>query len=252
MTRRLAALLVALAASIALSAGAGATIARAADPTLPLAGIVIAIDPGHNGGNAAHAAAIAKLVWVGTRWKPCNKVGTATVSGYPEHAFNFSVALRVRARLEALGATVYLTRTTDTGWGPCVTTRGRFGAKVGADLLVSIHADGSTSTHRGFFVMRPAFVTRYTDDIYTTSARLARAMRSGLLAVGLPMANYYATNGIKVRNDLGTLNLSNVPAVELELGNMKNASDARRMKSTTGRSLYAAGVVAGIRAYLGR
>jgi N-acetylmuramoyl-L-alanine amidase len=133
-----------------------------------------------------------------------------------------------------------------------VTTRGRFGAKVGADLLVSIHADGSASSHRGFFVMRPALVTGYTDDIYSSSSRLAKAMRSGLLATGLPMANYYTTTGIKVRSDLGTLNLSNVPAVELELGNMKNASDARRMKSLAGRAQYAAGVVAGIRVYLGR
>jgi N-acetylmuramoyl-L-alanine amidase len=252
MTRPAAALLAALVAALTLAGGPGAATARAADPTLPLAGIVVAIDPGHNGGNAAHAAEIAKLVWVGTRWKPCNKVGTSTVSGFSEHHFNWLVAGRVKVRLEALGATVYLTRTSDIGWGPCVTTRGRFGAKVGADLLVSIHADGSTSTHRGFFVMRPAYVTGYTDDIYTSSTRLARAMRAGLLATGLPIANYYATDGIKVRNDLGTLNLSDVPAVELELGNMKNGSDARRMTSLSGRALYAAGVVAGIRAYLGR
>jgi N-acetylmuramoyl-L-alanine amidase len=252
MTRHLAGLLVALVVATTLAAGPGAGIVQAADPTLPLGGVVIAIDPGHNGGNATHIAEISKLVWVGTRWKPCNKVGTSTASGFSEHHFNWLVAVRVKLRLEALGATVYLTRTSDTGWGPCVTTRGRFGAKVGADLLVSIHADGSTSSHRGFFVMRPAYVTGYTDDIYASSARLARSMRSGLLATGLPIANYYTTTGIKVRNDLGTLNLSNVPAVELELGNMKNTSDARRMTSMTGRSLYAAGVVAGIRVYLGR
>ena len=39
--------------------------------------------------------------------------------------------------------------------------------------------------------------------------------------------------------------------VEVELGNMKNSSDARRMKSATGRDRYAKGLVAGIRVYLG-
>ena len=252
MMRPIAALLIALVAASSLAAGPGTVQVRAADPTLPLAGVVVAIDPGHNGGNSTHLAEISRRVWVGTRWKPCNQVGTSTVSGYPEHAFNFSVALRVRSRLRALGATAYLTRTTDTGWGPCVTTRGRFAEKVGADVFVSIHGDGSSSSHRGFFVMRPALISGYTNDIYTSSARLAKAMRSGLLATGLPVDNDYATTGIKVRNDLGTLNLSDVPAVMVELGNMKNASDARRMKSTAGRSQYAAGLVAGIRAYLGR
>src|SRR5512134_351498 len=112
------------------------------DAALPLAGIVVALDPGHNGGNASHPEEISRLVWAGTRWKPCNTVGTKTMDGYTEHRFNFVVARRVKARLEALGATVYLTRSDDTGVGPCVDVRGRFGSAVGALLTVSIHADG--------------------------------------------------------------------------------------------------------------
>jgi N-acetylmuramoyl-L-alanine amidase len=95
-------------------------------------------------------------------------------------------------------------------------------------------------------------VKGYTDDIYNRSTTLAKAIRSGLRAKGLPQANYYTSTGIKVRSDMGTLNLSDVPVVEVELGNMKNASDARRMKSSAGRDQYAAGLVAGIRVYLGK
>lgn len=220
--------------------------------TLPLSGIVIAIDPGHNGGSTAHLATINRLVWIGNRWKPCNTVGTTTRSGYPEHRFNFLVALRVKARLEALGATVYLDRSTDTGVGPCVDVRGRFGAKVHARLTLSIHADGAASADRGFFVMRPGYVRGYTDDIMTASSRLATAVRGGLLSAGIPQANYYARNGIVTRTDLGTLNMSDVPVVMVETGNMKNAGDAARMTSTTGRDRYAMGLVAGIRAFLGK
>ena len=130
--------------------------------------------------------------------------------------------------------------------------RGKFGAKVHARLTVSIHGDGSSSSNRGFFVMKPGYIRGYTDDITVRSASLAVAIRRGLLDTGLPMANYYATNGIKTRTDLGTLNMSDVPAVMVELGNMKNSGDATHMKSTTGRDRYAAGLVAGIRIYLGR
>lgn len=223
--------------------------ARAA---LPLAGIVIALDPGHNGGNATHLAEISRKVWIGNAWKPCNKVGTRTADGFPEHRFNWLVARTVKARLEALGAEVHLTRPSDTGWGPCVDVRGQLGAAVGADLEVSIHADGAPSWCRGFFVMRPGIVSGWTDDIAGRSARLARSLRAGLLDAGLPMANYYTTTGIKTRTDLGTLNHSDVPIAMVELGNMRNTRDARRMKSSTGRDRYAAGVVAGIRRYLGR
>jgi N-acetylmuramoyl-L-alanine amidase len=219
---------------------------------LPLAGIVIAVDPGHNGGNAAHIAQMSRLVWAGNRWKACATAGTTTVDGYPEHRFNFAVALRVKARLETLGATVYLTRPSDTGFGPCVDTRGRFGTKVHAQLTVSIHADGSGSSHRGFYVMRPGLVRGYTGDIIGRSATLARALRAGLLGAGLPIANYYTSTGIRTRTDYATFNLADVPVAMVELGNMKNRGDARRMKRASGRDRYAAGIVAGIRLYLGR
>jgi N-acetylmuramoyl-L-alanine amidase len=214
--------------------------------------MVIAVDPGHNGGNASHLAEIDRLVWIGNGWKACNTVGTSTASGYPEHRFTYAVALRLAARLEALGATVAMTRTSDTGVGPCVDVRGEFGAKVHAVLTISIHGDGAPSADRGFFVMKPGLVRGYTDDILTRSATLATAVRAGLTSVGLPIANYYATSGIKTRTDLGTLNMSNVPVVMVELGNMKNSGDASRMTSWSGRDRYALGLVAGIRRFLGR
>ena len=40
----------------------------------PLAGIVVVIDPGHNGDNDHHLEEISRPIWIGTRWKPCNQV----------------------------------------------------------------------------------------------------------------------------------------------------------------------------------
>jgi N-acetylmuramoyl-L-alanine amidase len=251
LTRRLART---AALAVVLAGGALLPFPRptgAADP-LPLAGVVIVVDPGHNGGNEDHLDEISRKVWIGTRWKPCNQVGAATVDGYPEHRFNWAVAMRVRDRLGALGATVHLTRSSNTGWGPCVDARGRLGADVGADLTVSIHADASLPGNRGFFVMRPGLVEGWTDDIRGRSARLARSLRDGLAQKDLPIANYYATDGLIARTDLGTLNWSDVPIAMVELGNMRNTRDATRMKSSTGKDRYASGIVRGIRLYLER
>ena len=65
-------------------------------------------------------------------------------------------------------------------------------------------------------------------------------MRRGLVQNGLPVGNYYGVNGIISRTDLGTLNISDVPVVMVELGNMKNSGDALCMTSAAGRNRYAA------------
>ena len=77
-------------------------------------------------------------------------------------------------------------------------------------------------------------------------------MKAGLLRRGFPVANYVAGgDGRDVRADLGTLNLSDVPAVMVELGNMRSAAEARVMTSPRGRVRYARGLVAGVKSFLG-
>jgi N-acetylmuramoyl-L-alanine amidase len=220
---------------------------------LPLAGRVVAIDPGHQLGNSRFPAQVSRRVWVGL-WKPCNTTGTATTGGFPEATFTWRVSRRLKARLEALGATVRMTRTTNSrsDWGPCIDARGRFGGKVGADLAVSVHGDGAAPSTRGFFVIRPGVRTGYTDDIAGRSARLARRVRAGLLAVGFRLSSAYGGDGLDTRRDLGTLNMADVPTVLVELGNMRNARDARCMTSSRCRDRYARGLAHGVVAHLRR
>jgi N-acetylmuramoyl-L-alanine amidase len=221
----------------------------------PLAGVRIALDPGHQLGNHNFPKQIDKQVPAGGFTKPCNTTGTATNSGYPEATLNFTIATLVEKRLEALGATVSMTRTRNSQklWGPCVNTRGLFGKKVGAALEVSLHADGAAASGHGFHVIAPTSRKGWTDDIAKPSLRLAKALRSGLLARGLHRSNYVADGrGLVTRSDLGTLNLSDVPIAMIEIGNMRNAAEAARMRSAAGRALYASAVVLGIRTYLAR
>ena len=222
---------------------------RALSSGRPLLGWRIALDPGHNGGNAADPAAINQLVSDGRgELKPCNTVGTETGSGYPEHAFTFDVSERLAERLERLGATVLLTRDDDDGVGPCVDVRGRFAEDVDADLMISIHANGSVSTTaEGYFaiVSEPAI----SSSQGRPSLDLAGALTDALGEAGFTPSNT-VEDALSYRDDLATLNFSRRPAVLLELGEMRNPGDAALMESEDGRQAYADAIVAGIREWV--
>lgn len=221
----------------------------------PLAGTTVALDPGHQLGNGHFPRETTRIVDAGTLDKACNTVGTATDAGLPEATVNFRVAKRVARQLRALGATVRMTRTGNSArrWGPCVDVRGRFGGRVGADLTVSIHADGAGATLHGFHVIIPSPRSPDTADIGPASRRLGLAIRAALDRAGIARSDYVgAGTALSVRADLGTLNLSTVPVVMVELGNLRNAVDARRLSRPSGERRYADALVAGVRAFLGR
>ncbi|MDQ4053612.1 MAG: N-acetylmuramoyl-L-alanine amidase [Actinomycetota bacterium] len=221
---------------------------------VPLAGRVVVLDPGHQLGNRDFPRRINRPVPAGGFRKPCNTTGTSTERGYPEATFVWGVSRIVQRRLERLGAKVVLTRQVNSldRWGPCVDERGRAGNRIGADLKLSVHADGSRARGaRGFHVIAPADRRPWTHDIFRPSRRLALDLRAALGAGGFLRANYVAGgDGLDVRADLATLNLSDLPTAMVELGNMRNPRDARRMSSPAGRKAYAVALVAAVRANL--
>jgi N-acetylmuramoyl-L-alanine amidase len=214
-----------------------------------LAGKTIVIDPGHQLGNATHPRQINRPVNAGGFMKPCNTTGAATNGGYPEATFNWKVATALARQLRARGARVIMTRHTNSykRWGPCIDVRGRIGNKAHADAKVSIHGDGADASVRGFFVIRPADRRRWTHDIFGSSARLAKRVKAGLVRAGARPSNSYGGDGLDVRGDLGTLNWSDRPTVLVELGNMRNARDARHITSPKfRRHVYARGLRIGL------
>jgi len=220
----------------------------------PLAGKVVVIDAGHQLGNYNYPKKISQLVPAGGFKKECNTTGTSTAGGYPEATFVWRVAMLLRARLEDRGARVLLTRHSNRQdrWGPCVDARGRKGNRADADLKVSLHGDGSYAEGaRGFHVIAPTDRKPWTHDIFRSSRRLARTTRAALVGVGVPVANYTAGgDGLDFRADLGTLNLSDVPTVMVELGNMRHPRDAHRMTTSKGRVTYARGLATAVRGFL--
>ena len=216
-----------------------------------VAGKVIVVDAGHNGGNAAHSAEIARPIFIGTQTRACDTTGTQTNDGYAEHAYTLDVALRLRDLLAGAGASVVLTRTDDAGVGPCIDERAAIGNRAHAVVGISIHADGGPSGGRGFHVNMPANIVGYTDDIYVASHRLGVDLRDAYAAgTGVPPATYIGSSGLVERSDFGGLNLSDVPKVLFETGNMRNATDAALVRDAGFRQRVAAALATGIGQYL--
>ena len=221
---------------------------------LALADQVVTIDPGHNGGNGSATGFVNTPIDGGGFTETCDTTGTATADGYTEHDFNFDVAGRLVGLLEAAGATVYVTRTSDTGVGPCVNTRAAIGNVAKSDAAISIHGDGGPVTGRGFAVDVPVPVVSTISDnraIVGASGLLGTDIRDRFAAAtGMPVSNYSGAAGITPRTDLGGLNLSVVPKVLIECGNMRNPTDAALMEDPGLRQLAAQGLSDGITAFL--
>jgi len=220
-------------------------------PSMPLAGKTVVIDPGHNGGNASHASEINREVDIGTGKKECDTAGAETASGYTEAAYTFDVAQRLRRVLRRLGAQVVLTRKNNAGVGPCIDERARIGNRAHADAAVSIHADGGPSSGRGFHVIYPESIPGLTADIVAASKRLALDLRAAYQqGTGMPRADYIGSDGLDQRGDLGGLNLSDVPKVFIETGNMNNAADAAKLSAPEFRQRVAAAIAVGIERFV--
>jgi N-acetylmuramoyl-L-alanine amidase len=239
------------AASQSPQGGVTASPARSA-PTGILRGKVVAVDPGHNGGNFHAASVIGKLIWNGRETETCDTAGAETDSGFTEARFNWDVARYLAADLRAEGATVVLTRTGNTGVGPCVTERAAIGNRARADAAISIHADGGPPGGRGFAILEP--VADGPDDaIIGRSVTLGADLRSAFASgTGEPVSSYDGTGGVKFRDDLAGLNLSRVPKVFIECANMRNATDAALVTSPRWQAKAARAIAAGLTAFLAR
>lgn len=222
---------------------------------LPLAGRTVVIDPGHNPGNFRHSREINQKVDIGTNRKECDTTGTATKAGYTEAAFTLDVSHRLRDLLKAQGAKVVLTQDAERPYGPCIDERARIGNEARADAVVSVHADGSGTGNRGFHVILPARVASgaaNTSKIVAPSRTLGEAIaRHFARATGTAPANYLGSgSGLDVREDLGGLNLSTVPKVFVECGNMRDPQDAALLTDAAWRQKAAQGIADGIGTYL--
>lgn len=211
-----------------------------------VAGMIVFLDPGHNGANDASITRQVSNGRGGT--KDCQTSGTNTESGYAEHTFNWDTTLRVRAILHQLGVRTAMSRGNDDALGPCIDERAAMANSLRPNAVVSIHADGGPATGRGFHILyaNPPLNTAQAGP----SVQLARMMRDQLAGSGIPPSTYIGSSGLNPRADIAGLNLAQYPSILVELGNMKNPVDSTLMESAEGRQKYADAVARGVVAFL--
>jgi N-acetylmuramoyl-L-alanine amidase len=231
------------------AAGSGG---RVPGPARPLAGKVVGIDPGHDGGNFADPAAVGRQVWNGRELEACDTTGTETDGGFTEAQFNIDVARYLRADLRRDGARVVMTRTGNDGVGPCIDQRATMINAAHANAAVDIHADGGPAWGRGFTILEPVG-DGPNDAVIASSARFGSDLRQAFLArvPDMPESTYNGDQGIMLRDDLAGLNLTTVPKVLVECGNMRNATDAGLLVSPAFQRQVATAIEVAIIRFLG-
>jgi N-acetylmuramoyl-L-alanine amidase len=255
-SRQVLARLAAAGLALALLAAMGTAAASArqvpSSGRTPLAGKIIGIDPGHNGLNYTDPAFLDHLIWNGREWEGCDTTGTRTAGGYTEARFTWNVAVYLRADLIKLGARVVMTRTGNHGIGPCVSTRARILDRARADVSIDIHADYGPSSGRGFTILEPV-ADGPNDKVINPAIRFGRDVHATMLRyTKVPVSDYYGHNGYISRNDLAGLNLTTMPKVLIECGNMNNASDAALLVRPSVQRMIAAALAAAIIRFLTR
>ena len=183
---------------------------------------LVCIDPGH----ARRADLSVEPIGPGSSVLKIKDGGGAA----GESVVNLQISKKLRRLLRGRGLRVAMTRTTTEltlAEGGNI-ARARFCNRRDADLMLRVHADGSTDPSRhGASTLYPAWHRGWTSDIYRPSLRAARIVQRTLVrATG-------ATNlGLVRRSDLTGFNWANVPVVLVETGFLTNPVERARLTSS--------------------
>lgn len=180
-------------------------------PTNGLKGKKIVLDPGHGG-----------------------KDPGALGDDNKEKDLTLSTAKKLKAKLEAAGAKVYMTRTGDTY--PSLDQRVEYSKKMKADLFISIHFNSGSSSANGI------------ETYYWTSSKNEKKLATyvqeevvdstGLNSRGVKTANFRV---------IGTTNPTQ--AILVELGFISNPHEEQIIEKSSFQNDAATGIVNGLEAY---
>ena len=205
--------------------------------TLPLAGYVIGIDPGHQARSNSAKEPVAPGSSVMKK-----KVSSGTQGIYtrvPEYKVNLKVGLKLRKLLEAQGATVVMTRTTNDVNISNV-ERAKLFNKNKVDYAIRLHCNGMANKKvSGAFMLVPKKNT-YKKECDKAAKLLIDAYCKATGAKKLPT---------EVRSDQTGFNWCNRMIINIEMGQMSNKAEDIKLVSDDYENKMAQGLLNGIVAY---
>lgn len=205
--------------------------------------LVVCIDPGHQ----VSANLDTEPIGPGSKDVKPKVTGGATgaVTKQLEHELALAISLKLKARLEAKGVTVVMTRVTGA---VDISNRQRaeVANKANAVLFVRIHADGSTNGDtRGISTLYPGG----NSWVAPIEARSLRA--AGLIQQATIIATRAEDRGLSKRGDIAGFNWCKVPAALVETGFLSSPIEDRLLATGGYQDMLASGITAGILEYLG-
>ena len=204
-----------------------------------LSGVKIGIDPGHQG-KADYSRETISPTSSSTKAKVSSGTG-GRVTHIPEHVVNLQIGLKLRDALEALGAEVYMTRTT-ADVNISNQQRAKMMNELGVDLVLRIHCNGGSSSRYGMMIY-----VRQTGACKDESAAAAQ-----LILDAMQQETGAKSHGVKYSDTYTGLNWSTVPSMLMELGYLTNAREDRLLNSPEYQDKLVTGMINGICTYMGR
>lgn len=205
---------------------------------LPLTGVKIGIDPGHQRKGNSEKEAVAP----GSKQKkPKVSSGTSGVATHiPEYVTVLDISLKLRDSLVEQGAEVYMTREThDVNLSN--QERAKMLSDAGVDLMLRIHCDGAKSRSKHGV----ALYCSKSNSIAAQSYRAAQAILPEVCA-----ATGAKSNGIVSNDDYTGQNWATVPCIMVECGFMSNPDEDRLLNEEDYQWKIAKGLTNGIIAYI--
>ena len=211
---------------------------RIVNEQLPLLGVKIGIDPGHQARGNSEKETVAPN---SSEKKAKVASGTSGVSTrIPEYVTNLEISLKLRDALELMGAEVYMTRETHD-----VNISNQERAKMmnayGVDLVLRIHCDGSSSRSANGIAL---YCSR-SNSIAEESERAAEAILPRVCeSTGAKM------NSIVSNDNYTGQNWSTVPCIMVECGFLSNPEEDKKLNDEDYQWKLAAGLTNGIIDYI--
>ena len=205
---------------------------------LPLSGVKIGIDPGHQARGNSEKETVAPN---SSEKKAKVSSGTSGVAtGIAEYVTVLEISLKLREALESQGAEVYMTREThDVDISN--QERAKMMNELGVDLVLRIHCDGADNRKKNGIAL---YCSR-SNSIAEESYRAAEAILPAVCA-----ATGAKENGIVSNDNYTGQNWSEVPCLMVECGFMSNPDEDRLLNDEDYQWKLAAGLTQGIMDYI--
>ena len=209
------------------------------EPQGPLAGKVIVLDPGHSGAGVIDSS-LEPIGPGATEKKEKDVSGTRGInSKTAESEINLTIGQQLKTALEAKGATVYMTRTSEEV-DVSNSQRAAVANDNHADLFLRLHCDGNASSSASGISMQVPGENSWTAPIVNSSQSAGETILAAVIA-----ATGAQDRGVQPRADLAGFNYSKVPSILIEMGFMTNPDEDAKLNDSAYQQKLVEGLTQG-------